>query len=228
MEFFEVIKSRRSIRKFLPQAVPAEVIEKALEAALLAPNSSNMQTWEFYWIKDEVKKQKAVQACLSQSAAQTASELVVAVADPSKWKLHAKEMVHILEQKKAHRSMINYYSKLIPFIYGKQWMAPIKWIIFNIAGIFKPTPRSPWSYRDRDEVCIKSCALGCENFMLAMSAQDYDTCPIEGFDQRRLRKILKLPFTARIVMAIAVGKRAPEGVWGDQIRFPKDRFIKII
>ena len=40
---------------------------KALKAALLAANSSNLQPWEFYWIKDEKKKEDLVKACFSQT-----------------------------------------------------------------------------------------------------------------------------------------------------------------
>jgi nitroreductase len=34
--------------------------------------------------------------------------------------------------------------------------------------------------------------------MLAMSNEGYDTCPMEGFDSRRVKKILNLPFGAEV------------------------------
>jgi len=44
MTFDQIIQFRRSNRKFDPNhPVPVEVVEKALEHATLAPNSSNMQ-----------------------------------------------------------------------------------------------------------------------------------------------------------------------------------------
>ena len=45
MEFFEVVKARRSVRQYTEEPVPEEVIQKALDAALIAPNSSNLQSW---------------------------------------------------------------------------------------------------------------------------------------------------------------------------------------
>ena len=51
MDFFEIIDKRRSVRKFSNKTIPEEVIIKALNAALLAANSSNLQPWEFYWVK---------------------------------------------------------------------------------------------------------------------------------------------------------------------------------
>ena len=47
MEFFEVVKARRSVRKYTSAVVPDLVIQKALDAAVMAPNSSNLQAWNF-------------------------------------------------------------------------------------------------------------------------------------------------------------------------------------
>ena len=46
---------------------------------------------------------------------------------------------------------------------------------------------------DMKTVLHKSCALVAQTFMLAMSEAGYDTCPVEGFDVRRVRKALGLP-----------------------------------
>jgi nitroreductase len=90
--FREIVLARRSVRLFEKEAVPETVIEKALELALLAPNSSNLQPWEFYWVQDPEKKKKLVEACLSQAAATTAAELVVCVARTKTWKRNCKNM----------------------------------------------------------------------------------------------------------------------------------------
>jgi nitroreductase len=74
----------------------------------------------------------------------------------------------------------------------------------------------------------KTVALGCENFMLSMSAHGYDTCPMEGFDEVRVKKLLKLPRKARVTMVISAGKRAKVGVYGPRVRFSKEQFIKIL
>jgi nitroreductase len=71
MNFFETIEKRRSVRKYLNEPVPRPAMEKAIEAALLAPNSSNLQPWEFYWVTDPQKKKQLVTACLDQAAAAT-------------------------------------------------------------------------------------------------------------------------------------------------------------
>jgi len=57
-EFEAVVRARRSIRKFKSESVPDEVVNKALDLALVAPNSSNLQQWEYYWVKSpELRKE---------------------------------------------------------------------------------------------------------------------------------------------------------------------------
>ena len=63
MDFFELVDKRRSVRKFSNETIPEQVIIKALNAAVLSANSSNLQPWEFYWIKDKIKKNDLIKAC---------------------------------------------------------------------------------------------------------------------------------------------------------------------
>ncbi len=51
MELSEVIKARRSIRKFKSDPVPDEAIKELLEAARLAPSGLNVQPWRFVVVK---------------------------------------------------------------------------------------------------------------------------------------------------------------------------------
>ena len=90
MDFFDLIDKRRSVRKFSNESIPERVITKALKAALLAANSSNLQPWEFYWVKNKSKKELLKSYCLSQSAATTAQELIVCIARTDTWKNNKK------------------------------------------------------------------------------------------------------------------------------------------
>ena len=79
-EFKKLVKSRRSVRVFTKENVDSNDLKECLELSLLAPTSSNLQCWEFYWIKNKDKKKRLKKYCLNQSAAKTAKELVVCVA----------------------------------------------------------------------------------------------------------------------------------------------------
>ncbi len=47
MEYFEVVKKRRSIRNFKPDPLPEGSVEKILDAARFAMSGANGQPWEF-------------------------------------------------------------------------------------------------------------------------------------------------------------------------------------
>lgn len=225
MDFFEAVKRRRSVRNYSPTPVPEDVIRRAIEAALLAPNSSNMQTWRIYWVRSSDKRQKLIEACMSQGAARTSQELLVFTCNPRHWKVSAPLLLE--EAKNQSRNDLKtYYGKLMPFLYGYRWLAPLKWLGIQAVGLFRPVVREITSSRDLQEVCVKSTALACENFMLAITAQGFDTCPMEGFDSRQVRKALGFSRTETIVMVISVGERTERGIWGERYRVPQELVVQ--
>lgn len=228
MDFFDAVKARRSIRKFQDAPVPEEVMEKAFDAALLAPNSSNMQTWDFFWVRSPEKKKALVEACMKQSAARTAAELVVVTADPALWERANPEMLAFVESVNAPEPVKQYYRDYIPTSYRVGLASPVglgKGVASVVAGLRGPTPRGPYSRRDLQEVAIKSAALACENFVLALAAQGYATCMMEGFDEARVMGLVGQEGSARVVMVIAAGLEAARGTWGPQFRIAKGKVV---
>jgi nitroreductase len=229
-EFEKVVRNRRSVRVYDGTPVPESVMRKCLELALLAPNSSNLQAWEFYWVRSPAKKALLAEACLSQNAAKTAAELVVAVARIDSVFPHARQMLEVLGNSgvAVPKVVLEYYTKVVRLAYTTgpfSVAAPLKWLVFTALGFFRPMPREPLGRGDLRLWAAKSTALACENFMLAASAHGFDTCPMEGLDSKRVKRILGLPRSSVVVMAISVGKRAPGGVYGPRIRFPDAQFV---
>lgn len=56
MEVIDLIKTRRSIRKFKPEKVAEETIKKIVEAAAFAPSWKNTQAVRYYVFDDEAVK----------------------------------------------------------------------------------------------------------------------------------------------------------------------------
>jgi nitroreductase len=54
----DLLYSRRSIRKYTPQSVEPEKIEKLIEATLLSPTSRNSESWEFVIVTDKIALNK--------------------------------------------------------------------------------------------------------------------------------------------------------------------------
>ena len=232
LEFEHILQNRRSVRVYTNEPVPKEIVQKVLDWALLAPNSSNLQCWEFYWIQNPRVKSEVVEACLNQPAAKTAQEIIVAVAKLDGWKTVRKQMIDLFNsQDNIPKSARSYYEKLVPLAYNQGPLGIVglfKKVAMKMIGFFRPVPREPSSWADMRVWGAKTVALACENIMLGFAAHGYDTCPMEGYDSARMNKALKLDSNSDVVMAISVGKRDKNGVYGPRIRMPREQFIKII
>jgi nitroreductase len=235
--FDSIINRRRSNRRFDTDiSVPDSVIEKALQHAILAPNSSNMQCWEFYWIRAKDQKKEMAAYCLGQGAATTAQHLLVFVTRQDLWKKRARWNYDRIkegipgEPTKQQQRGLDYYKKLMPLAYASDWLGILSLVRRTISffgGLQKPFMRFGGKADQRITV-HKSCALAAENFMLSIAAADFDTCPMEGFDAKRVKKALDLPYGAEINMIIGVGKGTEQGVWGPRNRVPFNEVVKIV
>jgi nitroreductase len=228
----EAITYRRSTRVYTNESIDSEKVKQCLVNASLAPTSSNLQLWEFYHITKNETLEKIAKACFNQSAAKTAQQLVIVVARKDLWRKRAKANIDFLNQVydkedlserdvKRKKMAINYYNKLIPTIYMDFLgiLGCIKYIIFQIVGLFRPIYRRT-RLSDMRIVTHKSAGLAAENFMISMAAIGYDTCPMEGSDTLRVKQILKLPRSAEITMIIGCGIRDEKGVYGPRFRVP--------
>ena len=229
--FYPTVESRRTVRNFLPDPVPQEVLDRCFDAARLAPSSSNLQPWEFVVIRDPKVRRLANAACLDQMPAATAPLLIALVTRRDTWRRNRDEILRIFEGRGPLRpSQASYYRKIIPVIYTTGpfgILGPLKRAFSRLASLFKPTPNL-MSRADIRVMAHKSTALAAATFMLAMRAEGYDTCPMEGFDPWRAKALLGLPRGAEVNMFLAVGKRSEKGVWWDRVLMPREWAVREI
>ena len=161
-------------------------------------------------------------------------EIIVAVACPEMWRTTRKLMLQAFEEQdevKTPNAAIQYYNKIVPLAYDQGPLGikgAIKKVVLFFMGLKKPTPRGPASKSDMRTWAHKSTALACQNLMLAFRSYGYDSCPMEGLDENRVHDLLELPGSAKICMAISVGKRAKNGIYGPRIRFDRELFVKTV
>src|ERR1700723_4158401 len=77
----EAIFQRRAVKVFEPVEICGDLREQILNAARHAPSSFNTQPYRFYWVETAKEKTVLAKLCLGQKPAETASALLVAVAD---------------------------------------------------------------------------------------------------------------------------------------------------
>ena len=84
MEFYELIKTRESIRDYDPKKpVPEEVLNRILNAGRLAPSAGNRQPWTFVVVSSP-EKLKEVGECYQKEWFKQAPHVLVIVGDKSK------------------------------------------------------------------------------------------------------------------------------------------------
>ncbi|MCG8519685.1 MAG: nitroreductase family protein [Pseudomonadales bacterium] len=227
-EFRKVVESRRSIRRFTDTAIPHDILDDCLDLAMLAPNSSNLQPWEFFVVTTPALRQKLARACLNQNAARTAPVLIAIVARTDTWAEHSRLAIQQWPEASLPGIVRTYYQRFAPLQYAQGPLGLFglaKKSIGLAAGLARPVPRGPYSTNEMKIWATKSTALAAENLILALRAHGYDSCPMEGFDECRVRKLLKIPRKGLVTMVLAAGKRAENGVYHQQYRFERERFV---
>ncbi|WP_455109708.1 nitroreductase family protein [Porphyromonas sp.] len=229
----DLLQHRRAVRYFdTERQLDTERVRRRLEEAALAPTSSNMQLWECYHITDPELIARLAPAYFDQSAVRSASQLVAFAITPQRWRAHAAEVLafqredlprHFPEDKwpKYLALQENYYGKLIPLLYRRGWglWGQLRRALFTLVGLARPVPRETTEAAMRT-VLHKSCALVIQSFLLGMSEEGYDTCPLEGYDSRRVARLLGLERGSELTMIIACGYRSTERPLGGRFRLP--------
>jgi nitroreductase len=77
MDFFEIVKRRRSIRSFTDRPVEDEKIERILQTALAAPSAGNLQAYKIYLVKSAEVRAALASAAHGQDHVRTASAVLV-------------------------------------------------------------------------------------------------------------------------------------------------------
>jgi nitroreductase len=240
MNLAELLHYRRSVRVYdKEKQIDAEKVKHCLALATLAPNSSNMQLWEFHHITNPELLSKISKACLDQSATSTASQIVVFVTRQDLFRSRAKFVLDFEKeniqrnspkerQEKRIKDRELYYGKLMPLLYARFFglLGIFRVALTQVIGLFRSITRQV-SENDMRVVVHKTCALAAQTFMIAMANEGYDTCPLEGFDSKMLKKALKLPHGAEVNMVVACGiRKGNEGIWGERFRVPFEEVYK--
>jgi nitroreductase len=226
-ELRALIESRRAVRRFKADPVPDDVVRDCLEMAVLAPNSCNLQPWNFQVVRDSVLLEKLHTVCMFQHAAK--APLIIAVlARPDTWKQACQDIIDKWPEPQVPAAVEAFYRKTAPFQYDQGLLGIkgfLKRQLLRVAGLRKPLMRTPNSHAQMRVWAVKSTALAAQNLMLAFHSHGYSSCPLEGFDEVRLRKTLDIPKKAVPVMLLAVGMEDERGVYNPRLRFPLEQHV---
>jgi len=234
-DILEAILRRRAVKLFEPIEISQELREQILDAARHAPSSFNMQPYRLYWVESEAQKALVAKLCMGQSPAATASALVVAVADIASMPATTECQLAWMRSSNFSQEKIRDYERTakigrILFVPGPLGIfAAVKRAIFWSLNLWKTMGMPPLSRQEWLKWATKSTSLACQNLMIAAEALGFNTCPMEGFDGRRLSRYLGLSRRDHeIVMVIAIGKRSHEYVEAPQWRRPLEATVTLL
>lgn len=235
VEALPALFQRRAIKVFEPVEISAALRRQLLDAARHAPSSFNMQPYRLYWVESGPGRRAVSQLCYSQTPAITASALVVAVADIGSLRSTADLQAEWMRASDVAPVKVRNYSRTARI--GRIIFAPgpwnlfgaFKWVVFRLINAWKIVGLPPRSRQDLFKWAVKSTALACENLMIAAEALDLNTCPMEGFDGRRLARFLGLSaHHHEIVMVIAIGKQSRDHAIPPQWRRPLETTVTVL
>ncbi len=204
----EAIKDRRATNNFEDVPIPDNDLQKIIQAGLEAPSGYNLQPWRFVVVREREQKKKLRGAAFGQPKVEEASAVIVACGDPDGWK--SGDLEEMLKLAKEHGFGGDQdHDAARKAVSGFLGSAPGK-----VAGL-EPS-FGLWVNRH--------VMIGLTTMMWMAEALGYDTAPMEGFMEDKVREVLHIPERVRVVALLAVGRRkGPDKPYGG--RFDTSRTV---
>ncbi len=181
MDVSELIKSRRSIRKFKPDPVPDEKIRLLLESARLAPSGTNTQPWRFIVVKDDNTKKKLRKASHNQRHIKSAPVIIVCCADLNAFKDFPERVDELIE------------TGALPE---------------RTREVFIPYLKRGMSTVTRDALMVAAAAnvaIAVEHIVLQAVEIGLGTCWVRWYEDDDVKEILDIPVNVEVMALLPVG-----------------------
>ncbi len=82
MMYQDVVRSRRSVRDFMPDVeIPKEELMAIIEEAMFAPNSTNLNSWRFLIVTEKEQKEALYEVSMQQPAVKGAAAVIILLGD---------------------------------------------------------------------------------------------------------------------------------------------------
>lgn len=179
----EAIQTRRSIRKYTQEPMNQADLHEILALAGLAPSAWNAQPWRFAVVKDPAIKEQLREAAYGQGQVTSAPTVIVVYSDMEDTLNTVEETAHPGMGEAGRQGQRNTFDG----VFGNQ------------------------SVEQRGQWGLTQTNIAFGFLMLAARSKGYDTSPMLGFDQNKVRDILKLPEHVKFAGLLPIGKRAEDG-----------------
>lgn len=187
----EAIKDRRATNNFEDVPIHDADLEKIIRAGLEAPSGYNLQPWRFVVVRDREQKKKLRAAAFGQPKVEEASAVVVACGDPQGWK--DGDLEEMLKLAKEHG-----------FGGDDEHDGARK----NVSSFLGGSPGKAGGVEPTFDLWVnRHTMIAFTTLMWAAETLGYDTAPMEGFQEDKVKELLKIPGRVRVVALLAIGRR---------------------
>src|ERR1700739_2903313 len=198
----QAIAERRATPSFDGAPIPNADLKKILEAGLRAPSGYNMQPWRFVVVRTEEQKRRLRGASFNQPKVEEASAVIVACGDADGWRNGDLEEMLRLGCEGG-----------MPENYADQARLNI--------------PNIPPTHPNRNARLLKHVMIAVTSMMLMAEVLGYDTAPMEGFEEEKVREVLKLPLSYSVVALLGIGHlKGPDKYYGDRFSMARTVFAE--
>jgi nitroreductase len=180
MDVLEAIESRRSVRKYKDEPVSEELLDKVLEAARLAPSTSNTQSWKFKVVTDRETRKQIREAAYGQRFIEEAPVVIACCLDFEAFKERGKQTLKLVMR--GVRPSLEMVLRSVRGGKGKDF--------------------------DPERVVINgtmNVTIATEHMILAAHELGLGTCWVRAFDSQKVAEILDLPNGLTIVCLLPLG-----------------------
>lgn len=208
LPFDTAVARRRAVRHFTPEPVSDALLAHLLALTRRAPSGYDAQPWCVVVVRDQDRKQRLQRACLGQAQVTEAPAVVVFAADLRPARnigAIARGNVALGAWSEPYARFIDRYAR---FRLGSPWLDPFKAFGAWLVGWFRSSPHVLVGRRGRRAYATKQTMLAAQTFLLAAAAHGLDTCPMEGIDPQRVRRIVGLDRSWWIPLVVPVGHSA--------------------
>jgi nitroreductase len=208
LEQFEMlVRSRRATRHFKPDLIPDDLLTRVLDAARWAPSGYNLQPTHFTIVTDAGLKEKLFPACMDQRQVLDAPAILILSGDKRVVEHHFEDVLrHDRDKACINEEYESLLRKIIPLAFGTGPVG-VGWLwkssLAPIGRCVKPIPSIPAVHRTY--WVTKQVMLSAMTLMLAATAAGLATVPMEGFDEGRVKRILRIPRSHAVPIVIPIG-----------------------
>ncbi|MGM9951257.1 MAG: nitroreductase family protein [Lysinibacillus sp.] len=205
MDFGKLIEKRHSANNFIEGvAITEQDLKPIFTDVKLAPSAFNLQHAEYITVLNPDVKEQLHEAAYGQYKVHSASAVLIVTGDRYAYKQTGR-----LNEGLKNLGVINHCQL--------EQMVKDNTLFYEERG-----------EEFMKEEAIRNASLSAMLFMLAAKNRGWDTCPMIGFDQQRIREILRVPPTHEIVLMIAIGKEKEESRNLRGYRKPVNEFVTFV